>query len=122
MRAEGTAVCALVCTAWAHARGPGKAATDKDPLHFGHWVPSGVPICVGAESPSHPSHIWGPCVPRELHYVRRYVLRGRMQEGQARPRLTKIPYTLATGCLLVCRYVSGLSPLATPVTPGSRVC
>ena len=40
----------------------------------------------------------------------------------ARPRPTKIPYTLATGCLPKCRYVSGLSPLATPVTPGSCVC
>ena len=61
-------------------------------------------------------------MPRALHYVRRYVLRGRMRDGQARPRLTKIPYTLATGCLLVCRYVSGLSPLATPVTSGGHVC
>ena len=119
---EGTAACALVCTARVHARGPGKAVTDKDPLHLGHWVPSGMPICVGAESPSHPSHSWEPCVLRALQCVRQYVLHGRMRGGQARPRLTKIPYTLATGCLLVCRYVSGLSPLATPVTPGSRVC
>ena len=81
-----------------------------------------VPICVGAESPSHPSHTWEPCVLRELQCVRQYVLHGRMRGGQARPRPAKIPYALATGCLLVCRYVSGLSPLATPVTPGSRAC
>jgi hypothetical protein len=79
-------------------------------LHFGHRVPSGVPICVRAESPSHSSHIWGSCVLRALQYVRRYVLLRHMQDGQARLRLTKIPYTLATGCLLVCRYVSGQSP------------
>ena len=122
MCAEGAAVCAPVRTVWAHARWPGKAATSTDPLHIGHWVPSGVPICVGAEPPSHRRHIWGPCVPRVLQHMRRYVLRRGMRDGQARPQLTKIPYTLATGCLLVCRYVSGLSPLATPVTPEGRVC
>ena len=112
----------LVCTARAHARWPGKAATDKYPLHFGHQVPSGVLICIGAESPIDRSHTLEPCVPRAAQYVRQYVLHRRMQDGQARPRPTKIPYTLATGCLLVCRHVSGLSPLFTAVTSGSRVC
>ena len=114
-------ICAGMYCARAHVRGPDKAVTNKDPLRLGHWVPSEVLICVGAESPSHPSHTWEPCVLRALQCVRQYVLHGRMRGGQARPRPTKIPYTLATGCLLVCRYVSGLSPLATPVTPGSRV-
>ena len=81
-----------------------------------------VRTCVGAESPSHPSHLWGPCVLRGLKHVCQYVLHGGMQDGQARPRPAKIPYTLATGCLLVCQYVSGMSPLFTAVTSGSRVC
>ena len=67
-------MCAPVCTAQAHARGPGKAVTDKDPLHFGHWVPSGVLICVRAESPSHPSHTWELCVLMVLQCAHRYVL------------------------------------------------
>ena len=119
--AEGCAVCAPVCTARAHARWPGKVATDKDPLHFGHWVASGVPICIGAESPIHCSHTWELFVLRAVQYVHWYVLCRHMRDGQARLRPTKIPYTLATRCLLVCQYVSGLSPLSTAVTSGSCV-
>ena len=84
MCAEGAAVCAPVCTVWAHARWPGKAVTSADPLHIGHWVPSGVLICVRAESPSHPSHTWELCVLRVLQCVCQYVLHGCMQGGQAR--------------------------------------